>query len=171
MNLVNKGKEPDSSYHFPKLMVIWINNSCFLDIHYIWWKRERMLCKSWVLSTQIQGENKTKHMWPEWLSQAEDNTHSGGSYVFLCIFNVSGFEWATEKQQQQMLPRSLNLFGYCSPQQPGIWTISGNSVVSTETLAVPVLLGAGPESPGSAKSYWFTHPHSFTVSSQERGHF
>lgn len=117
---------------------------------------------------RYKGENKTK-TYVAWMviSGARQTPHSGGSRVsFYIPLMYQGFEWATEKQQQQMLfPWGFwNLFGYCSPQQPGIWTISGNSKLGTETLAVPVLLGAGAWVPGVSKELLFTHPHSFTVS-------
>ena len=134
----------------------------------IWWKRERMLCKSWVLSTQIQGgKTKQKHNVARMvISSSRQAHHSGGSRLsFYIPFMYQGFEWATEKQQQQMLfPWGFwNLFGYCSPQQPGVWTISGYSKLGPETPVMPVWLGASAWVPGVSKKLLFTHPHSFSI--------
>lgn len=99
------------------------------------------------------------------ISGAGQTPHSGGSRLsFYIPFMYQGFEWATEKQQQQMLfPWGFwNLFGYSYPQQPGVWTISGNSKLGPETLWCLFCWVPVPECPGSAKSY--IHPHSFSVS-------
>ena len=142
----------------------------------IWWKRERMLCKSWVLSTQIQGgKTNQKHMWPEWLSQAQDKhvtlVVQGCLFISpLCIRALNG-------------PQRSSSNRCCSHEVSGI----GLATVPLSSRAFGQYLGTAslalkllwclfcwvpvPECPGSAKSYC---SHILIVSqssSQEGGHF